>query len=70
MAVPKRKTSRSRRGQRRSHNALKKINVIIDKKTGEYRLPHHMGADGMYKDRNIIVENPSLQEEEKKEGTQ
>ena len=42
MAVPKKKTSKSRRNQRRSHDALARINVIIDKDTGEYRLPHHL----------------------------
>ena len=38
MAVPKKKTSKSRRNQRRSHDALARINVIIDKDTGEDKL--------------------------------
>lgn len=42
MAVPKKKTSKSRRNMRRSHHALKLVNVIIDKKSGEYRLPHRL----------------------------
>ncbi len=42
MAVPKKKTSTSRRNQRRSHDALGKITVVIDKDTGEYRLPHQL----------------------------
>jgi large subunit ribosomal protein L32 len=53
MAVPKKKTSTSRRGMRRSSHALKKINVVIDKETGEYRLPHHM-SDGRYKTRQVL----------------
>ena len=42
MAVPKRKTSKSRRNKRRSHHKIIGANVIEDKKTGEYRLPHHV----------------------------
>ncbi len=56
MAVPKKKTSKSRRNQRRSHDALKKVNMILDKDTGEYRLPHHMDKiSGEYKSRKVIV---------------
>ena len=40
MAVPKRKTSVSKRNMRRSHDSLKKINVILDKNSGEPRLSH------------------------------
>lgn len=55
MAVPKKKTSKSKRDMRRSHHALGKINVIIDKETGEYRLPHHMNVlDGKYNGRQVI----------------
>ncbi|NCU45094.1 MAG: 50S ribosomal protein L32 [Candidatus Fonsibacter ubiquis] len=42
MAVPKRKTSKARRNLRRSHHAVSFANVIEDKKSGEYRLPHHV----------------------------
>ena len=49
MAVPKKRTSKSRRNKRRSHHALKPVNVIVDKETGETRLSHHISsADGMY----------------------
>lgn len=55
MAVPKKKTSTSKRNMRRSHDALSRINVIIDKDTGEYRLPHHVDAsNGSYNNRIII----------------
>lgn len=57
MAVPKRKTSKSKRNMRRSHDALSRINVIIDKDTGEYRLPHHMDSSNKsYNNRPVIVE--------------
>ena len=55
MAVPKRKTTKSRSGKRRSHQALKIKNIVEDKKTGEYRLSHHLDLKtGMYKGRQVI----------------
>jgi large subunit ribosomal protein L32 len=56
MAVPKRKTSPSKRGMRRSHHALSRVNVVIDSETGEFKLPHHMSLkDGTYKGREVLV---------------
>tara|TARA_Y100000590_G_scaffold360271_1_gene416473 strand:+ start:2091 stop:2270 length:180 start_codon:yes stop_codon:yes gene_type:complete len=55
MAVPKRKTSKSRRDKRRSHHRIKSINIIEDKKTGEYRLSHHLDLKtGMYNGKQIL----------------
>ena len=55
MAVPKRKTSKSRRQQRRSHHQLKQINLVEDKKSGEFRLPHHVDLKtGFYKGRQVF----------------
>ena len=55
MAVPKRKTSVSKRNMRRSHDSLKKINVILDKESGEPRLSQKIDlATGMYKGREIL----------------
>ena len=55
MAVPKRKTSVSKRNMRRSHDSLKKINFILDKDSGEPRLPHKIDlSTGMYKGREIL----------------
>ena len=55
MAVPKRKTSKSRRNKRRSHHSFVGANVIEDKKTGEYRLSHHLDLKtGMYKGRQVL----------------
>ena len=42
MAVPKRKTSPSKRGMRRSADALKGSTYIEDKNSGELRRPHHI----------------------------
>ncbi len=55
MAVPKRKTSTSKRNMRRSHLSLKKINIILDKESGEPRLSHMLDhSTGMYKGRQVI----------------
>ncbi len=55
MAVPKRKTSSSKRNMRRSHQSLSKINIIIDKDSGEPRLSHQIDkSTGMYKGRQIL----------------
>ena len=55
MAVPKRKTSVSRRNKRRSHHKIVSSNVVEDKKTGEYRLSHHIDLKtGMYKGRQVL----------------
>ena len=55
MAVPKRKTTRSRSGKRRSHIRFSVKNVIEDKKSGEYRLSHHLDLKtGMYKGRQVL----------------
>ena len=56
MAVPKRKTSVSKRNMRRSHMSLNKINIIYDKDSGEPRLPHQIDkSTGVYKGREILI---------------
>ena len=55
MAVPKRKISKSRRNKRRSHIKFIPKNIIEDKKSGEYRLPHHVDLKtGFYKGRQVF----------------
>ncbi len=55
MAVPKRKTTKSRAGKRRSHNKFTSKNMIEDKKSGEYRLSHHLDLKtGFYKGRQVL----------------
>ncbi len=55
MAVPKRKTSPSRRGMRRSAYALKQPAYVEDKDSGELRRPHHVDLKtGMYRGRQIL----------------
>ena len=55
MAVPKRKTSKSKRNMRRSHDSLKFINVVEDKESGEPRLSHRIDkSTGVYNGRQIL----------------
>ncbi|MGP1939516.1 MAG: 50S ribosomal protein L32 [Arsenophonus sp. ET-DL9-MAG3] len=54
MAVQQNKPSRSKRGMRRSHDALINVEVSIDKISGETHLRHHLTANGYYRGRKII----------------
>jgi large subunit ribosomal protein L32 len=55
MAVPKRKTSPSKRGMRRAHDALKPSSYVEDKVTGEPRRSHHIDPKtGMYRGRQVL----------------
>ena len=56
----KRKTSKSKRDMRRSHDAIKAINIIEDKDSGEPRLSHKLDiSTGMYNGRQIITKKES-----------
>ncbi|MFL2889258.1 MAG: 50S ribosomal protein L32 [Pelagibacteraceae bacterium] len=55
MAVPKRKTTKSKRNQRRSHHRVSDVNISEDKKSGEYRLSHHIDLKtGFYNGKKIL----------------
>tara|TARA_E500000178_G_C16945595_1_gene718650 strand:- start:123 stop:296 length:174 start_codon:yes stop_codon:yes gene_type:complete len=55
MAVPKRKTSTSKKKLRRSHHKISPINIVEDKKSGEYRLSHHIDLkSGYYNGKKIL----------------
>ena len=55
MAVPKRKTSPSRRNNRRSHDALKKASWVECKNCGELKLSHHICLSCGYYSKNEIL---------------
>jgi large subunit ribosomal protein L32 len=60
MAVPKRKTSPSKRNMRRSHDSISNINIIEDKDSGEPRISHRMDlSTGMYNGRKILKQKSS-----------
>ena len=55
MAVPRGKTSRMKRGFRRSADALKAPTYVEDKNSGELRRPHHIDLkSGMYRGRQVL----------------
>ena len=54
MAVQKSKVTRSRRGQRRSHDSLKGPTSSEDSTTGEIHRRHHVTADGFYRGKKVV----------------
>ena len=63
MAVPKRKTTPSKRNMRRSHHRAGTQSFAEDKKSGELRRPHHMDlSTGMYRGKQIIIKKTKKEE--------
>lgn len=54
MAVQKSRTPPSRRGMRRSHDALKGATLSIDPTSGETHLRHRITPDGFYRGKKVI----------------
>ena len=54
MAVQKNRTTPSKRGMRRSHDSLTKINLSTEPNTGELHLRHHISADGYYRGKKVM----------------
>jgi len=54
MAVQQNRKTPSKRGMRRSHDALTTRAVSIEPSTGETHLRHHISADGYYRGRKVI----------------
>jgi len=54
MAVQQNRKTPSRRGMRRSHDALTTSALSIEPSTGETHLRHHISADGYYRGRKVI----------------
>ncbi len=55
MAVQKSKKTPSKRGMRRSHNALKASTLAEDIETGEIHRRHNITADGYYRGKQVII---------------
>jgi len=65
MAVPKKKTSRRRRGNRRSHDALEAPALAIDKQTKSVHRPHHVDLKtGFYRGRQVLFQDPEAETED------
>ena len=54
MAVQKSRKTPSKRGSRRSHDALKKPTLSIEPTTGETHLRHHVSPEGYYRGRKVV----------------
>lgn len=54
MAVQQNRTTRSKRDQRRSHDALKGPTLSRDATTGELHRRHHLSVDGYYRGRKVV----------------
>lgn len=54
MAVQKSRKTPSRRGMRRSHDALKARALSVDQASGETHQRHHVTADGYYRGRRVL----------------
>ncbi len=63
MAVGQARMTRSKRGMRRSHDALKNPTLSVDPVSGETHLRHHMTADGFYRGRQIIKNAVEVEDE-------
>jgi large subunit ribosomal protein L32 len=54
MAVQKNKMTPSKRGMRRSHDALSATTLSIEPTTGETHRRHNVSADGYYRGRKVV----------------
>ncbi len=64
MAVQKSRVTPSRRGMRRSHDALTAKQLSTDPTTGETHLRHHVTADGYYRGRKVLDVKSTVVEED------
>ncbi|ASQ45814.1 50S ribosomal protein L32 [Legionella clemsonensis] len=63
MAVQQNKKSRSARGMRRSHDALKKPTLSVNSTTGETHLRHHITPDGYDCHGRKVLDTDNIYEE-------
>ena len=54
MAVQQNRKSRSKRGMRRAHDALRAPTTSVEPTTGETHLRHHVSPDGYYRGRKVV----------------
>jgi large subunit ribosomal protein L32 len=55
MAVQKNRKTRSKRGMRRAHDALRSPSLSIEPETGETHRRHHISPDGYYRGRKVTA---------------
>ncbi len=64
MAVQKSRKTPSRRGMRRSHDALGKPTLSTDPTTGEVHRRHHITADGFYRGKQVVQDVEEIEEDD------
>jgi len=64
MAVQKSRVTPSRRGQRRSHDALTAKQLATDPTSGEVHLRHHITEGGFYRGRQVIAPKTKVVDED------
>lgn len=63
MAVPKKRTSKTKRNMRRAHDAISAPSFVIEA-DGSVRRPHRLNLEtGMYRGRQVITESKKEDEE-------
>lgn len=62
MAVQQNRKTPSKRGMRRSHDALKKPTLSIEPTTGEVHLRHNVSPNGYYKGKKVIEVKGNVEE--------
>jgi large subunit ribosomal protein L32 len=63
MAVQKSRKSRSRRGMKRAHMALKLPTLSIDSATGEVHRRHHISPKGLYRGKQVLKQEAQASDE-------
>lgn len=63
MAVQQNRKTRSKRGMRRAHDALRAPALSVESTTGETHRRHHISPDGYYRGRQVIVPRAEDQED-------
>ncbi len=54
MAVQQNRKTPSKRGMRRSHDALTRPTLSVDPTSGEKHRRHHVSPDGYYRGRKVV----------------
>ena len=62
MAVQKSRKTPSRRGMRRSHDAIHGATLSEESTTGETHRRHHVSAEGFYRGRQVVEVAPEIDE--------
>ncbi|MCU0766264.1 MAG: 50S ribosomal protein L32 [Gammaproteobacteria bacterium] len=57
MAVQQNRKTPSKRGMRRSHDALEAKALSVDPTSGETHRRHHVTPDGFYRGRKVVDKN-------------